>query len=344
MTGGVVPAVVRRDSYTAAVYVGSLASAAVIGVYGALQPLLPTSASAWWLISALDLAVVAVCLGAAWAARRGLLDDVRRQDAALTLVLSAITAGVLIEALAVPVRVPYLAGNYLICLVAAGAVMRRWRSLLVYLAVAIGGWLLLHGLRDPVGLRWMPTLLIAGAVSCAVRGYVTTLYGLTRARELEARLTARIDALTGLPNRLGFHDQIRTLSGLARRREERLWLGFVDVNGFKSVNDTFGHATGDDLLVAVAAAVESSARDADAVARWGGDEFVIAGIGAAPGADLLEARIVEAVAPANPIGEHGWPIMVTIGIATTSPAPTLDEVENALREADLSMYRRRALR
>jgi len=342
--GQLYPASVRRDSYTAAVYVGSLSTAAVIGVYGLVQPWLATSPPDWWKVSLLDLVVVATCLAVAASARVGLLRPVARLDAALMVLLSTVAVGILVEAVLAPERETYLIGNYLVCMVAAGAVMRSWGALLAFLIGSLTVWLLLHGINDPDAVRWLPTLLLAAGVACAVRGYVATLYGTTRGRELAAQATARVDSLTGLPNRLGLNDQVRALSGIARRGEQRLWVAFLDVNGFKLVNDTFGHQVGDELLCAVAASLESVARDADAVARWGGDEFVIVGLGDPPGADLLEARVIESLAEENPLRVHGWPALVTVGVAATGHAPDNDEVEAALRDADLSMYARRGRR
>ena len=86
---------------------------------------------------------------------------------------------------------------------------------------------------------------------------------------------ARHDELTGLPNRAYTNEWLARSIAAAKRGGEKLGLLYLDLNGFKQVNDTLGHAAGDDVLVDVAANLRSTARDSDFVARLGGDEFAV---------------------------------------------------------------------
>src|SRR5690606_10708897 len=86
---------------------------------------------------------------------------------------------------------------------------------------------------------------------------------------------ANFDTLTGLPNRMMALDRINQAINRARRTQQRFALYFIDLDDFKSVNDSLGHAVGDELLVATGARVRAALRDADTVARLGGDEFLV---------------------------------------------------------------------
>lgn len=100
------------------------------------------------------------------------------------------------------------------------------------------------------------------------------LHEMERSREEQYRLATR-DALTGLPNRLLFEETARRALLLAERDNSRLAIGYVDLDGFKQVNDAYGHAIGDALLQRVGQVLQQAVRTSDAVARIGGDEFVL---------------------------------------------------------------------
>ncbi|MEI2420508.1 diguanylate cyclase, partial [Arthrospira platensis SPKY2] len=94
-------------------------------------------------------------------------------------------------------------------------------------------------------------------------------------KENERRLEniAHFDTLTGLPNRVLFADRLRQAMANAKRRASRLGIAFIDLDGFKAVNDEHGHDVGDELLRKVADNMRSALRESDTLARLGGDEF-----------------------------------------------------------------------
>jgi diguanylate cyclase (GGDEF)-like protein len=118
----------------------------------------------------------------------------------------------------------------------------------------------------------------------------------TEKREAEARIAhmAHHDALTGLPNRVFFHERLDEALSRVRRYAEKLAILYIDLDQFKNVNDTLGHPVGDKLLVAVAERLRTCLRDCDMVARFGGDEFAVLQIGLAGPHDAgaFAARIV----------------------------------------------------
>jgi diguanylate cyclase (GGDEF)-like protein len=162
---------------------------------------------------------------------------------------------------------------------------------------------------------------------------------LTDARTVEAMEEAFHDSLTGLPNRALFLDRLQHALDVAARRETELCVLFVDLDRFKAVNDSIGHAAGDELLRAVAERLSVCTRAADTAARFGGDEFAVLleddGRGVQP--DAVAERIIAAMR--RPFDVEGKEVFIgaTVGIAHARDAsPGADEL---LRNADLAMYR-----
>lgn len=160
-------------------------------------------------------------------------------------------------------------------------------------------------------------------------------------RETEERLRHQAfhDALTGLPNRLLALDRAEQMLARARRQHHPVAALFVDVDDFKRVNDSFGHATGDELLRIVASRLATVVREGDTAARLGGDEFIVLVEGSAPdaGPELVAERLLEALRePCELDGGLGRQLSVTasIGIASGVRA-SADEL---LRDADLALY------
>ena len=146
------------------------------------------------------------------------------------------------------------------------------------------------------------------------------------------------DALTGLPNRLLALDRARQMIARARRQPLTVAALYVDLDGFKQVNDGFGHAAGDELLRMIAARLASAIRDSDTAARLAGDEFLVL-IDVAPldGPELVAERILELLRqPFDMTAEIGRQLTVTasIGIAMGEP----ETAEELLRDADVALY------
>lgn len=172
-----------------------------------------------------------------------------------------------------------------------------------------------------------------------VVGVVLALHDATAERERIVALEQRAlhDVLTGLPNRTLFEDRLERALALALREGTKVAVLFIDLDGFKAVNDTFGHQAGDALLREVARRLEGRLRRSDTVARLGGDEFALV----LPRADVAGARVVAgeiAAALAEPIDALGYQAQVgaSIGIAV-APDHGLD-VATLVRCADLAMY------
>ncbi|MEY2567315.1 MAG: hypothetical protein QOE35_1844 [Actinomycetota bacterium] len=174
----------------------------------------------------------------------------------------------------------------------------------------------------------------------AVGGLVLTMRDITDRKALDAELRRQAlhDTLTGLPNRSLFHDRVvHALDRAARRRAEVAVL-FLDLDDFKMVNDSLGHATGDQLLVAVAARLQSSLKGGDTLARFGGDEFAVLleDGDAATAAERVAQRVQDVMREPFGVGEEDVPVHVSIGIAVGRAGE--DTPNGLLRDADLAMY------
>jgi diguanylate cyclase (GGDEF)-like protein len=162
---------------------------------------------------------------------------------------------------------------------------------------------------------------------------------LTR-REEELAFMATHDALTGLPNRTLILDRVEQMLTRSRRSQTPVAALFVDLDNFKSINDTLGHTAGDELLRAVAARLDGVVRSADALGRLGGDEFVVVSeelsLGAGP--ELIAERLLDALKQPFTLGpdkESRVIVTASIGIA----AGDRISAEELLRDADIAMYR-----
>ncbi len=156
--------------------------------------------------------------------------------------------------------------------------------------------------------------------------------------ENELQYLATHDSLTGLPNRSLLVDRLRQALSRLDRRDSGLAVMFLDLDGFKAVNDTFGHEAGDQVLVATALRLVDVVRSGDTVARLGGDEFVLL-CDEVSGAEELEqiaARVTEAVNRAFALADGEVHISASIGIALAVGAD--DTVEALLRDADIALH------
>ena len=151
------------------------------------------------------------------------------------------------------------------------------------------------------------------------------------------------DELTGLPNRRLFHDRLHTAFARAQRKQERLSLLFLDLDGFKLVNDEHGHACGDLLLQAVAKRLRLCLRESDTLARLGGDEFVVLLENNAQGADVLlvEQKIHAALALDFAL-DNGRCLRTAASIGCAHYPEHGDSTQLLLRHADQAMYAAKA--
>jgi diguanylate cyclase (GGDEF)-like protein len=155
----------------------------------------------------------------------------------------------------------------------------------------------------------------------------------------EIRHQAVHDALTGLPNRALILDRAEQLLARARRDRTPVAALFFDLDGFKTVNDTLGHAVGDQLLQAVAQRMSGTVRDSDTLGRLGGDEFVLLvdGAGFDVGPEVVAERILEVLRQPFLLDGVGEALLISasIGIAVAGEATTAGEL---LRDADVALY------
>ncbi|MDP2315074.1 MAG: diguanylate cyclase [Pseudomonadota bacterium] len=158
----------------------------------------------------------------------------------------------------------------------------------------------------------------------------------------ESERLAMVDPLTGLLNRRAFAMSAHRELARMERTGEPLSVFLIDVDHFKQVNDTRGHATGDTVLAAVGALLPRTVRANDLVGRWGGEEFVVALTGSLLGPAALRAEEVrKAIAALDVRGTDGRPVPLTasIGVAAFRPGDTLDSV---VERADRAMYAAKA--
>ncbi len=157
------------------------------------------------------------------------------------------------------------------------------------------------------------------------------------ARHLERK--AHYDALTGLPNRSLLHDRLRQAIQRAQRQGRLVAVQFVDLDRFKIINDTLGHATGDRVLIEAARRLRGCLRATDTVARLGGDEFVLVqeDLEHPDMAEQVARKVLDTFSDHFPIGPHGLSVNVSIGVALYPADGTAPE--SLLMRADLAMYR-----
>ncbi|MGI4942771.1 MAG: putative bifunctional diguanylate cyclase/phosphodiesterase, partial [Janthinobacterium lividum] len=207
---------------------------------------------------------------------------------------------------------------------------------------------LLAALTDRVAFRDLQILIVSGKeqrwfsvtgkpmldASGTFKGYRGVGSDVTAARRSDKRITylARYDSLTGLPNRTLFQETLRQ----ACEESTAFALLYLDLDGFKAINDTLGHGMGDALLVAVAGRLRGCLREGDLVARLGGDEFAVLQMGDAAAADTLAQRLVRQVAEPYTLGGMAASVGLSIGIAMACDAG--GRPEDLLKAADLALY------
>jgi diguanylate cyclase (GGDEF)-like protein len=166
----------------------------------------------------------------------------------------------------------------------------------------------------------------------------TTALSISLAAEESARHRALHDALTELPNGTLFGDRLDTALEQARRHQWRLAVMFIDLDGFKQLNDAYGHDTGDRVLQAVATRLSGAVRGGDSVGRRGGDEFLVLLLELLDDASAMAfaRKLCERIASPIAIDREGHTVGVSIGIAVYPD--DADTAAGLLKAADAAMY------
>ena len=174
-----------------------------------------------------------------------------------------------------------------------------------------------------------------------VRQYVALFSDITSQKEYQNQLEhiAHYDALTTLPNRLLLADRLHQAMAQAERREQKLAVAYLDLDGFKAVNDQHGHETGDQLLIALAARMKDTLREGDTLARLGGDEFVaiLPDLTDSAASVPMLNRLLAAAAQPVQIGDLVLQVSASVGV-TFFPQAGATDAEQLLRQADQAMY------
>ena len=216
-----------------------------------------------------------------------------------------------------------------------------------YAPLAVGGWgsMTTQSASEffgpiQLGVERVELALLVLLALASVIVVVLTYKRATARREYQERLThlAHHDTLTGLVNRQLFTETMQAALARARRHNRGVAVLYVDLDGFKQVNDTLGHESGDQLLLEVAGRLQASVRGGDVVARIGGDEFTVV-MEDVPRPELARAiadRIVSELARPVVLGEESTTIGASVGVAFSADGQ--DSVEGMLRDADLAMY------
>ena len=191
-------------------------------------------------------------------------------------------------------------------------------------------------------------LYIEALTITAVRGavgntehYVALFSDITAAKEHQGQLEhlAHFDALTHLPNRLLLSDRLRQGLAHAERRNQTLAVVYLDLDGFKGINDQHGHDVGDQLLIVVAQRMKQALREADTLARLGGDEFiaVITDLADQAASEAALNRLLQAASQPVLLGERVLQVSASIGV-TYYPQDQPVDADQLLRQADQAMY------
>jgi diguanylate cyclase (GGDEF)-like protein len=189
-------------------------------------------------------------------------------------------------------------------------------------------------------------LAIAGLTTFSLFVFALWQYAISK-REVKARIVAEQharelayqDGLTGLPNRRRYEEALNIAISAPPRAGASHAVFLLDLNGFKKINDVYGHGVGDDVLNLVGQRLKSATRDGDIVARFGGDEFAILAthLSDPESATTLALRVIESLVP--PIRAAGVDHQIGVGIGIALLPGDSSSAEEALRKADIALYR-----
>lgn len=193
--------------------------------------------------------------------------------------------------------------------------------------------------------RWAHAKIVPVTTENLVTGWIASIEDVTERHQAESALAHRAthDALTGLPNRTLLEDRLAQARGRLQRGSTSITVLFVDLDGFKEINDTLGHRVGDGVLTEIGTRLATIMRSVDTVARFGGDEFVaLCESLSADERDLVLRRIQDALAVPMMIDGQIVRVGASVGTATTND-PSMEMVD-LLALADQSMYREKQAR
>ncbi len=225
---------------------------------------------------------------------------------------------------------------YFVPVLAVSLSLGRWPGLAMA-AVCAAAWYvsnLVAGLHSPA-------IDLANLFVMAIAFAVVALLGAAQRSWLDReRALSRTDGLTGLLNGRGFYEAAAVELARSSRYEHPLTIAYLDLDDFKQVNDRFGHARGDAVLVAVARAMRRACRSTDLVARLGGDEFVV--LFPETARDAAEAALVKVRSRVREAAtDNGRPVTMSVGSVSFASPP--GEVEVLVHAADRAMYAAKAL-
>ncbi len=197
-----------------------------------------------------------------------------------------------------------------------------------------------HQLEIPIEASVSPIRDRAGSATGSV--IVFRDVSTARAMALEMTHAAEHDYLTGLPNRLLLNDRISQAIALAPRHGKQVAVLFLDLDGFKHINDSLGHGIGDRLLQSVSSRLVGCVRPSDTVSRQGGDEFVVLLSEAEQWQDaaIVATRMLSAVAEVHSVDEHDLHVTTSIGISVFPDDG--GDPETLIKNADTAMYQAKA--
>ncbi len=189
--------------------------------------------------------------------------------------------------------------------------------------------------RPELGTRLLVTTLLSAIAVRRMDNRISEL-------RAQGRQLATRDPLTSLANRDLFHDRLARALATSRRTGQRMGVLFLDLDNFKLVNDSLGHAAGDQLLRVVASIITGCLRESDTAARLGGDEFgvLLTSLAEEIDADRLARKITHALS--RPIPIHGRSVYCSVSIGIATVPGNGDDADDLLRKADTAMYHAKA--
>jgi diguanylate cyclase (GGDEF)-like protein/PAS domain S-box-containing protein len=174
-----------------------------------------------------------------------------------------------------------------------------------------------------------------------VHQYVALFSDITTIKEHERQLEhiAHYDVLTGLPNRVLLGDRLSQAMAQSHRRDRKLAVAYLDLDGFKAINDRHGHEAGDLLLSAAARNMKQTLREGDTLSRLGGDEFVavLLDLSDIEASESILRRLLDAAAEPVPFGDFSLQVTASVGVAFFPQTEEVD-ADHLLRQADQAMY------